>query len=427
MRMRKLGTGQSVAFIVPDEISIKIRERTNKSPDVAIEVRDVICWSITETWQDLKRSMPLWAVQGERFERNKNRLRGAATTLADAEAFLEDEAQTLQARYKPYTQEESSQGLLKNWDLNNPNIAKIVTRCQEFEAMGFGSATLSEEQERELAPEIEEERQIERPTRLKPQVHTVHPHVKHLVSTGQLVANSPAFKPAFRALETTSAARLFALDQFPTGLLLTADFEGTVKPPTGPSRVDFVSDVYHRPVQFVLSVPGNINGSISTLVIISPHEANQLFSKISKYAKVTLHIFAPRANASFASLDKLQLYNIGHPYSPAGVPRSLTVQLNLFTGSLYLRSFQEYTELCDCLGLLRSKPVQGQQVYADGFIDPPTGRWNLKRSPVPFLRTLLMKIRREGEGIEKTHLGRILNGVRLEEADFNEDVEISGT
>jgi hypothetical protein len=51
----------------------------------------------------------------------------------------------------------------------------------------------------------------------------------------------------------------------------------------------------------------------------------------------------------------------------------------------------------------------------------------MRRSPVPFLRTLLMKIRREGEGIEKTHLGRILNGVRLEEADFNDDVEMSGT
>lgn len=46
---------------------------------------------------------------------------------------------------------------------------------------------------------------------------------------------------------------------------------------------------------------------------------------------------------------------------------------------------------------------------------------------MPFLRTLLLKIRREGDGIEKTYLGEILNGVRLEEADFTEDVEMSGT
>jgi hypothetical protein len=125
-------------------------------------------------------------------------------------------------------------------------------------------------------------------------------------------------------------------------------------------------------------------------------EANELLGSIRKDAKVTLHIFAPRANSNFAPLDKLELYN-------------------------------EYTELCDFLGLLRAKPVEGQLVHADGFIDPPTGTWGLKLSPVLFLRTFLMKIRREGEGLEKTHVGKILNGVRLEEEDFKADTEMSGT
>jgi hypothetical protein len=30
-----------------------------------------------------------------------------------------------------------------------------------------------------------------------------------------------------------------------------------------------------------------------------------------------------------------------------------------------------------------------------------------------------MKIRREGDGIEKTHLGKVLSGIRLESSDFN--------
>jgi hypothetical protein len=423
--MRKLGVGQSVAFIVPEEISTKIRERTGKSYDATIDVSDVICWSIAETWQDLKRSMPLWAVQGERFERNKNLLHGAKPTLTQAEAFLEDEAQTLEARYKPHTQEEAI-GMLKNWDVNNRNIQEIVTRCREFEATGFGAATLSEEQERELAPEIEEERQIERPARLEPQTHMIHHHVEHLVTTGQLVAGSAAFKPAFQALDSTSAAHLFPLGHFPSSLLVTNDFVCTVKPPTGVAGQTFLSDSYQRPVQFVLSVPvpNHSSRGIKALVIISPYEANYLISKIRRFAKVTLHIFAARANASFESLDKLELYNIGRAFSPNDVPRSLTVQLNLFTGSLYLRSFKEYTELCDLLGLLRARPESWQQVHADGFIEPPSGEWGLSKSPVPFLRTLLMKIRREGEGIEKTHLGKILSGVRLEEADFKEDVEM---
>lgn len=37
-----------------------------------------------------------------------------------------------------------------------------------------------------------------------------------------------------------------------------------------------------------------------------------------------------------------------------------------------------------------------------------------------------MKIRREGESVEKTHLRKILNGLRLEEAGFKADTKIPG-
>jgi hypothetical protein len=433
--MRKLGVGQSVVFIVPEEISTKIQERTRKPINVPIGVGDVLCWSITETWQDLKRSMPLWAVQGERFERNKDLLCGAATTFAQAEAFLEDEAQTLEARYKPHSQEEGDMVMMKTWDLNNKNITDILTRCKEFGAMNFGAASLSEEQEREMAPEIEKEIQIERPAPLKPEPHHLHPDVLTFVSTGQLNNLRGAFRPAFQSLSSTSAASLFELGQFPTELFVTEDFQRTVKAPTGAARRTYASDSYQRPVQFILSVPDALFGFIKNLVIISSWEANRLLPDIRDHREVTLHVFAPRTNAAFASLDELELYNVGREFFPEQMPRSLTVQLNLFTGSLYLRSFAEYTELCDFLGLLCNKPVEGQHVDPDGFIYPPTGRWGLTQSPVPFLRTLLMKIRREGEGIEKTHLGKILSGMRLEEADFGKvtelnfdgDTEMSGT
>jgi hypothetical protein len=220
---------------------------------------------------------------------------------------------------------------------------------------------------------------------------------------------------------------LSELEEFPTELLVTSDFKRTVKAPSEYLQAEFISDSYQRPVQFILSVYKANSRMVEHLVIISPYEANELLADICRYAKVTLHIFAPRINASFAPLDRLELYNVGRAFSPNQVPRSLTLQLNLFTGSLYLRDFDEYTELCDFLGLLRTRPVEGQQIYADGFIDPPSGIWGLKKSPVPFLRTFLMKIRREGEGVEKTHLGKILNGMRLEEADFRSDTEISGT
>lgn len=121
--------------------------------------------------------------------------------------------------------------------------------------------------------------------------------------------------------------------------------------------------------------------------------------------------------------------NLHGDFDPSSVPVSLRVQLNLFAGALYLDSFQEYTELCDFLGLAYSDEAlsSDREICADGFITPPAGTWGLQTSPVPFLRALMMRIRHKGDGLEKTHIGKMLSGMRLEEADFRKDVEMSGT
>jgi len=128
---------------------------------------------------------------------------------------------------------------------------------------------------------------------------------------------------------------------------------------------------YQRPIQSILSVYKANSRIVEHLVIVSPYEANVLLADICRYPKVPLHIFVPRTNASFAPLDRLELYNVGGDFSAEQVPQSLTIQLNLFTGSLCLRDFNGYFELCDFLGLLRTRPLEGQQIYADGFINSP--------------------------------------------------------
>jgi hypothetical protein len=173
----------------------------------------------------------------------------------------------------------------------------------------------------------------------------------------------------------------------------------TVRIPPGSSKKQFISDPFQRQVQWIMSIPG-LDDTIQALIILSPSKANKLLPDLQSSRKVTLHLFSPCSNASLAPIDKLELYNVGREFSTDQVPRSLTMQLNLFAGSLYLRSYTEYAELCDFLGLLRDKVKPGQRVSAEGFIMPPT--WGLKESPVLFMCALLMKIRKEGEGIEKT-------------------------
>ena len=71
MRMRKLGKIQSVVFCIPEEIQSKIYTVTGNPTDVSINVSDVLMWAIWETYADLRRSMPLWAMQGALLSKTK--------------------------------------------------------------------------------------------------------------------------------------------------------------------------------------------------------------------------------------------------------------------------------------------------------------------------------------------------------------------
>lgn len=417
--MRKLGQGQSVVFCIPREIKTKISERTSKRDGLRVEVADVLSWAISETFVDLRRSMPLWATQGRRFEnqkllwaaaRSKN---GLNLSKVQASSFLEEEAQTLEHRYHPHAA--SKMPYLSNQDGNNENVSRIIDRCVEFESLNFNSASLQEEQERELSPEIEQERQVERPEPAKPETHHIHRDVEIFVRTGELVAHSQAFLPAFQALRYSSAAAHLDVSQFPHDLLVTADFARTVMT-TGRS---YVSDAYQRPVQWILTSAGDRPpNTVKHMVISSPFEVQELLALINECRRVTLHIYTPRPSLAYRPLDALDLFTVGKPFDPRSVPRQLVVQLNLFAGQLYLSSFEEYTELCDFLGLAWRAPEQGVLVRADGFIVPDHEKRGFRDSPVKFLKVLMMKIRRNCEEIEKTHVGKILHGGLLEETDF---------
>lgn len=262
---------------------------------------------------------------------------------------------------------------------------------------------------------------------MKAASHDIHSDLKDLVKTGVLLPSHTAFRPAFRSLESTSAARLIVLSKLPGELLVTKDFERTIEKPAVSKDETYVTDSFLRSVQYIISVMSTTDpGVVQNLILISPHEANKLKSFIRGPHKVTMHTFMPRIHESYPPLDQLTLYNIGRDFDATSVPASLRVQLNLFSGSLYLDSYEEYIELCGFLGIAYSSDGlrDDQQVFSDGFISPPAGKWGLRTSPIPFLRALLMRIRHKGDGLEKTHLGKIMNGVRLEEADFRKDVDM---
>ncbi|KAK6866262.1 hypothetical protein PG995_002790 [Apiospora arundinis] len=421
--MRKLGKGQSITFFIPREIQEKIRlSRTAGEDGRPIIVLDVLLWSISETWSDTYKSIPLWATQGLRHQRQEaiwagmTSIGGKDLCSGDIADYFEDEAISLKERYGPRSCN-TSQALLASHS-TRPQLAgrqkqleSIRTKCEHFGIETFGSATLQEEQERELAPEIEQERQVQHPQPLNPAKHRLHPDLRRLVSTGSPNLSGGAFVSAFTAFKTCSAASLVNLDEFRGNLLVTSDFARILSP----AEILSKPDAFQRPVQWILTTKELPRG---------PFEANLLLPSIKASPHVKLHVYAPRTNLSFPCLQDLKLYTT--PALPTGwsVPYTVIQELNLFSGQLYFQDLREYQELCAYLGLSFTGNDGSTAVAVDGFV----GRcaWyplcQFTRSPNAFLQFIMANVRRDRQDISRTHIGRMLAGEILVKDDFSSSV-----
>ena len=422
MRMRKLGKGQTVVFCVNKEVACKIQTQTSKLPDSAIELADVLQWSISETYIDTRRAMPLWAVQGERYLNQKQKWDAihaagiANMSKSHAERFLEPEAQSLEDRYRP----KHPQSIITQMEQSaNPRMKEISARCSEFDHLQFNASTLQEEQERELSPEIEQERQIERPAQAQAAEHHLHPDVELFVSAGRIESPSSAYMPAFQALSDTTGAKSFQVSQLDGNerLLVTADFATTI---VKPSSSSYASDAFQRSVQWIVVSRPRAAGSVPYLMIISPYEAQRLLPDIHKSPNVALHLYKPRCNIGYRTFDKLDFFSIPTLATTQHIPRCLLLQLDIFAGQLYINSYDDYLEVCAFLGLATDVPQEGQVVAADGFIIKDSNGVKPGLSPVKFLQALMSSIRRNGKGIDKTDMGNILAGKLLERSHFED-------
>ncbi|CAJ2513841.1 Uu.00g019600.m01.CDS01 [Anthostomella pinea] len=379
-RMRKLGKGQTVVFCVSKEMQTKVLDTARKTDASTITVADILEWSMHETSDDLRRNMPLWAVQ------------------AGPKIFaMSDE----------------------------PVVQQIAARCKEFNITQFKSSALQEEQERELSPEMEQERQIQRAPPAKACPHKLHPDVKNFALTSKVVSSSQGYHPAFSTLRGMSTATAFNPSDLAgeEAFLTTTDFAETVL--KGPET--FVSDTFLRSVQWILTAHDPDSKTIKTVMILSPYEANSLIRSMEQSEFMTLHLYRARVNSGYAALDSLDFHTIPVRKPALQLPRRLAAHLNLFAGQLYFSSYNDYLETCKVLGLLprflsEEMERQGWKVDAAGFILADDrgrvgGESGLTKSPVGFLKGLFTA-RRNVDGFGKSHVGKLLEGHVLQKADF---------
>ena len=407
--MRKLGHGHSIMFFAPLEVDRRIRSVASKGPSDAIDTTDILQWVIRETCDDIQQRAPHWAQQGmdhtSRYAIWTNFCGDELSPTELSDKWLQPEAKRLEDLYGSCNPSNSTA-------LN----ADIRQRCNDLGVLSLRDVSMDEEQEREVIHEAERERQVERPPRVLPATHSIHQAVVNFVKTGVVPTITPAFRPAFATLDTTSAAANEAHIWSPY-ILATTDFQKTVSS-------SGKSDDYLRPVQWVVS---GYRAHDEVLVILSPHEANLLLPDIRSSDKVHLHLYTPRITKSMKPCDDLALYSI--PAVPAGwtPPSSLMDQLNVFAGQLYLKDYETYIRLCRFLCVYAGdlQGEEGIEAGCDGFISPNNRPRHLpnddtfQTSPVDSLRTL-MGLRRKGMRFSPTHMGKLLEGRLLSEDDFRQ-------
>jgi hypothetical protein len=427
MRMRKLGKGQTVVFCVPAEITTKIRETLHMTLGDEIGVREVLRWVISETHAETRHSMTLWAHQNHRFNIQqelweKNTINGKRLlTTVGATEFLEPEARDIQFRYQPRVNKKSP--LLRLDEDPRPRSKEIVKRCQKFGMLEFNARKLTEEQERELNPEvdIDAERVVQKPPHARPLKHVLRDAVVRFVQTGVPEFGSPAYIPAFEVLRKTTAGQHFDISQLgSSSFLATTDFAKTVvNPGTGS-----LADSYQRSVQWILSARDIGSHTIKFIMIISPFEAQGLMGDIFRSSSVALHLYRARQNLSHISMDRLDFHTISPQSLDLNLPPALSVQLNIFAGQPYFSSYQDYRTTCAFLGLASGPTPEGWTVAADGFIEcdahgqPGGPDSRVRTSPVNFLKLLMSKIRRGGRDVAKTHVGKLVEGRVLTAGEF---------
>lgn len=186
--------------------------------------------------------------------------------------------------------------------------------------------------------------------------------------------------------------------------MVTMDFSRSVKS-SGKTGQKFVSDLFQRPVQWILTA----NSGVDQMIIISPYEAQHLLPAISKSRYVNLHLYAPRPNLGYKPLDSLDLYTVPEKFSPQ-IPSDLIIELNLFAGQLYFETFKEYTNVCHFLQMNNNRQEKEAVVWVDGCFP---------KCPIKFFKVLLTNARRNCENIDKTHMGHLLDSKILSPQDFD--------
>ncbi|KAI0122093.1 hypothetical protein F4814DRAFT_198560 [Daldinia grandis] len=363
MRLRQLGTTQSVTFFAPPEVNQSIRDLCNKRDSQRVDSYDVIRWLINNTCEGIEQLQPLFYSQGTDFCNRTQAAEDFPDFLMNddhrtgfIDAIKHKERQTLQQLYGIQYRSKPSTSAKLN--------AKIASFAKELESrkknfQDTGQAVRAEalqevEQERETEIEVEAVRQVKKPMSYTPlKFHGLHRDLETFARTARIPAGSDIFVHIMRALTRTALGRKHKVNHEASSsqLFVSSEFERTVK-----LIFEAANDNFLRPVQWVLYAT-----SPEVAIVVTPEEAEHLVQIIQEIEKekrgslTRLLTYAAPVTRRMMHFNKLNFYSMP-PLPPDWTPSEwLTTELGFFAGRLYFE-FSEYGSICRMLGIDVSKP-----------------------------------------------------------------------
>jgi hypothetical protein len=143
MRLRQLGTTQSVKFFPPPEVYQSILDLRKKSKRDRIDSYDVVCWLLEQTCNGIEQLQPLYYAQGMDFCRrtqasldNSNFLINEAHREAYLDSLRQIEQQSLAQLYGVKAKKKTVKALTSSSPQIIPFIDELKSRREAFQDSG---------------------------------------------------------------------------------------------------------------------------------------------------------------------------------------------------------------------------------------------------------------------------------------------------
>lgn len=250
MRLRQLGTTQSVVFFAPPEVHQSILDVCKRKQGDIIDSSHVIHWLLEQTCCANEQMKNLYIAQGIDFCRRTNAQYEHAKFLTDKNqrtAYLQNiqypDRQTLEQLYGGmFDAQPGSLGDLSSTKLNNflKQLLDQKRAAKGSRVAIHGSALEEVEQEREVESQLEAVRQVQKPTHYEALVFPgLHAAVARFATNGDLDGEQ-GYEYASTALRRTKIGQQYQIKSKTSRLFVSAEFMRTIQLDSRGSNDDFL-------------------------------------------------------------------------------------------------------------------------------------------------------------------------------------------